>query len=715
VDEQRELSRFKQLMAVCYPRLVALEEELRRRRWPAGLNLGEPRAALHYVRDRCGPQPNADRPPSGAGDAEDGVAAHESNEDLLRECAELAAEEEAREIHYGRGDEPVRYAQLGQHHVDPGGPSEGMGSGGAASPLPAPHVPKPPSAGGPRPHFLYPRPATMPAPKLPPVPKAVSPAPQPGQLGAYLQHPDYSHHQLAHWLSSGHFPMHQATSADKQALHEHLTGLPDIQMKQLAGQVFGGLKQAPSGAPHVEPANSAVRRAFGARRQLSGQSHPLAQTVQEQQQTPSVAAHFDKHAPVRPGDTSLIPILYDDQVPPNPNPGGARLAGVVHYLANRSKEALGGRPMPINTDKGRAEAEPHLVNLMTQEAKRSLGQHASAVGWYKDSLHKARRIFALWHPEIETDPAARMAFHAALAITSNGIAVGENVKHANYAYDYFKKHGRMPTGENVGWGPRKQNMRAAFRTFNDLREQLGDQGTEDFLHSKFTVGELNARGYKISGENSDQVVYGSAVLGPKIGNGFYQNLRGQFDSLTMDMWWMRMIGRLTGNLMNDSHVGVAGALRSFRRELTAAGMPVQPKVFEDDKAALELAKAMKGEFASEGFSQEMNTPANRAAKRLVERLHNPEDDPGSGGKRAWMRKVAHQVLDNLHKAGHTGMQIADLQALLWYPEKDLYGKLGYRDPKAVRMDYRQAAADLARELGFDDKRIAAALSSQKRG
>jgi hypothetical protein len=708
-------------MKACYPRLVEREEwERGRQRFMQLMKVCYPRLdALEYGPDsttnRHGePQPSADRPPSGAAEAEDGVAAHESNEDLLRECADLAAEEEAKESHYGRDDEPVRYAQLGQHHVDPGGPSEGMG-GGATSPLPAPHFPRPPSAsGGPKPHFLYPRPATMPAPKVPAMPKG-PPAPQPGQLGAYLQHPDYSHHQLAHWLSSGHFAMHQATGADRQALHEHLTGLPDIQMKQLAGQVFGGLKQAPPGAAHVEPANSALRRAFGARRQLSGQSHPLAQTVQEQQQTPSVAAHFDKHAPVRPGDTSLIPILYDDQVPPNPNPGGARLAGVAHYLANRSKQALGGRPLPINTDKGRAEAEPHLVNLMTQEAKRSLGQHASAVGWYKDSLHKARRIFALWHPEIETDPSARVAFHAALAITSNGIAVGENVKHANSVYAYFKQHGKMPTGDGAGWGPRKNNMRDAFETFNDLRAELGDKGLEDFLHRKFTVAELNGMGYKISGENSDQVVYGSAVLGPKIGNGFYQNLRGQFDSLTMDMWWMRMIGRLTGNLMNDSHVGVAGALRSFRRELTAAGMPVKPEVFQDDKAALKLARAMKGEFASEGFSQEMNTPANRAAKRLVERLHNPEDDPGSGGKRAWMRKVAHKVLDNLHKAGHTGMQMADLQALLWYPEKDLYGKLGYRDAKAVRMDYKQAAADLARELGFDDKRIAAALSSQKRG
>ena len=34
---------------------------------------------------------------------------------------------------------------------------------------------------------------------------------------------------------------------------------------------------------------------------------------------------------------------------------------------------------------------------------------------------------------------------------------------------------------------------------------------------------------------------------PKIGNGFYQNLRGNYDPLTMDRWWMRFANRITGN------------------------------------------------------------------------------------------------------------------------------------------------------------------------
>ena len=44
-------------------------------------------------------------------------------------------------------------------------------------------------------------------------------------------------------------------------------------------------------------------------------------------------------------------------------------------------------------------------------------------------------------------------------------------------------------------------------------------------------------------------VLGSAVLGPKIGNGFFSNLNGYFSGLTMDRWLMRTWGRMTGTLI----------------------------------------------------------------------------------------------------------------------------------------------------------------------
>ena len=49
-------------------------------------------------------------------------------------------------------------------------------------------------------------------------------------------------------------------------------------------------------------------------------------------------------------------------------------------------------------------------------------------------------------------------------------------------------------------------------------------------------------------EEADTMVSVAYAIGPKIGNGFLQNLRGNFDPLTMDRWWMRFVNRITGKL-----------------------------------------------------------------------------------------------------------------------------------------------------------------------
>jgi hypothetical protein len=51
---------------------------------------------------------------------------------------------------------------------------------------------------------------------------------------------------------------------------------------------------------------------------------------------------------------------------------------------------------------------------------------------------------------------------------------------------------------------------------------------------------------------ANESVYGAIILGPKIGNGFYMNLWGKFDQLTMDRWFMRTWGRVTGTLIDKN-------------------------------------------------------------------------------------------------------------------------------------------------------------------
>ena len=67
-----------------------------------------------------------------------------------------------------------------------------------------------------------------------------------------------------------------------------------------------------------------------------------------------------------------------------------------------------------------------------------------------------------------------------------------------------------------------------------------------------TVKEVEAyTNDEVSGETKGEIVYGAAVMGPKIGNGFFANLYGNYEQLTMDRWLMRTWGRMRGELVID--------------------------------------------------------------------------------------------------------------------------------------------------------------------
>ena len=115
---------------------------------------------------------------------------------------------------------------------------------------------------------------------------------------------------------------------------------------------------------------------------------------------------------------------------------------------------------------------------------------------------------------------------------------------------------------------------------------------EDFLTQQYTKKELlNALddagiptgkgGVTLSGENVTATLYGSAVFGPKIGQGFYQNLMGNFDPITIDKWFMRTWGRLTGVLVGKPKLqeNVQNPATAMRAE----GIEFDPELYGADE------------------------------------------------------------------------------------------------------------------------------------
>ena len=194
--------------------------------------------------------------------------------------------------------------------------------------------------------------------------------------------------------------------------------------------------------------------------------------------------------------------------------------------------------------------------------------------------------------------------------------------------------------------------------------------------------ELTKAGYKLSGEAVDFETYGSAIFGPKIGGGFYQNLRGNFEPITFDRWWMASWGRWTGQpLLKVQDKTKAKQLERFKN---ASG-----ETFSDDADAISRAKDIYRAYRAANFQprNELNTASQRLAEGATDSMR---EQPSGPGERKLMREIGYAVVEKLRQQGYN-ITPADLQATVWYPEKELHGFYGIGSGTSAPDDYAEAA------------------------
>jgi hypothetical protein len=369
------------------------------------------------------------------------------------------------------------------------------------------------------------------------------------------------------------------------------------------------------------------------------------------------------------------------------------------------------------------ETVEYLVRVGVADALYALKSNANAVGWYDKTVTKALRILGTIHPEINTDPNAKFAFTWALAVTSNGLKVDKNFELAERAYQAYKRTGKMPT--DITAGQAQKAINEGLDLFNTMVAEYGIDGVRKFMDTAFTVAQIKrATGLEVTGEFADTSVRGAAVLGPKIGNGFFSNLNGFFDQLTMDRWLMRTWGRWTGTLIED-RPDMVNAKRDELKTLVA-------KMKEDEAAAAEFEEALGTELQVDDLDAlalaiqkasmlpetrakfnktETGTSLRKTGNALAKYLDGQKEAPAGPEERNFIRLVFNNILEKVRAAGNEALTMSDLQALLWYPEKRLYdiaksdenAAEGYEDDEAP--DYANAAAKLARSLGVSDQAI----------
>ena len=399
----------------------------------------------------------------------------------------------------------------------------------------------------------------------------------------------------------------------------------------------------------------------------------------------------------------------------------------------------------VNVSEFTVETEKYLVDTLLDDARFALQENANAVGWYNEKVSKALGVLSIIHPEIATDVKSNFIFKWALAVTSNGIKVDKNFELAEQAYAFYKENNVLPEVFESG-GEAREAMEIAFKTMNRLLAEKPFAELEEFMRTMHTVKEVKEyTGRNVGGGYGlSEMVYGAAIAGPKIGNGFFANLYGQYEQLTMDRWLMRTWGRVTATLVTDK-TKQARIKRDHIQQIIRSLTKEQKKAFEAiigrkltlgdiDNVALAIknastlpanrvAMAQIATFAEDSkheqiFLDIMGQPRKgdktlslgdllrKRGNLLAKDNDGQKEAPSGAPERRNIVKVFTQVLETLQQT-EPNLTMADLQALVWYPEKKLYDsaklketaiETGYADNEAP--DYANAAVGFAAKLGI---------------
>lgn len=362
-----------------------------------------------------------------------------------------------------------------------------------------------------------------------------------------------------------------------------------------------------------------------------------------------------------------------------------------------------------------------MLDALYADTLMALTDAGSAVGWYDAKVKAALDIMAEVHPEIATDQQARFGFITILAITSNQTRVNENFALADALYTSWKETGVWPTDVGAVMETRaKTEMSRGLAKLGQLVQQHGWQRVHQVMTSKMLARDIEAfTGVPVSGEGKDSLVYGATFLGPKIG-AFFNNLYGNFDTVTMDRWFMRTINRVRGSMLElpanmpemlgklasqlDAGVDTFGvpadliradiaryqALTDEQRADVLAVLDALPNLAEYAKSRHKVFA--KGEIVDGKPRSYVNRNAeNQLAKNLDLALHGDSQTPRGAADRELMRELVFKLQRKLQSDG-IDMVVADIQAALWYYEKDLKDKLQGKAPEQL-FDAVQEAED----------------------
>jgi hypothetical protein len=347
-------------------------------------------------------------------------------------------------------------------------------------------------------------------------------------------------------------------------------------------------------------------------------------------------------------------------------------------LEKRSRELYG----IISREDRSEKALKAISSFMADEVRffvEEFGEN-SGKGWYGEKFQKGLDAMAAVFPEMKDDQNARDLFTMLVAITSDGTEVMQNFQQASLAYKNYKETGKMPTAAKA------QRAESYLVNFNNIQTLLdkynGDiQAIKKELLTIGSISELNQQRKAQGLEKLDtkwpasfKVPLAASIFGPKLGM-FYANLSGMEQYPTLDRWWSRTFNRYRGTLIPQ-------ITRGYNKKGEALGIDRYREIagLKDASEEEVLAKIVQDHDTYEDKGYKKGTPAEKAANTLYKKLYVELNDAPFGAKdRQFMYDAFIETQKKLKRSG-INVTIADIQAILWYFEKNLYKKLGVTKP-----------------------------------
>lgn len=401
------------------------------------------------------------------------------------------------------------------------------------------------------------------------------------------------------------------------------------------------------------------------------------------------------------------------------------------------------------TDNTKASTKEYMVDFFTEEATKAIEDFPIAIGWYDSKISEMFAHLTHIHPELGQDQEAKDVFSLALAVTSNGNRVNQNMVLAEEQYEHFKQYGRFDISR--GFGQQGSGVKNSFTMINSVLDSgVTISELSSFMRSKMSASDLNLTKVEArnagfpdepigfaSGELADAKVYGATILGSKIGN-FYMNMNGVYSELTADRWFMRSIGRARGllrkvdeSLVEKNVSRVNNALDAMNKEdhfilskYLEGYHEYSPFVLAREISALAAKPEIREELQENPNLNELRMASNALSVNKSKEILAPRNKT----ERAFLREVFDEVKTNVDKRFGTSVEVADIQAAIWYPEKVLYESFQrgrrYSEQREKYFkeegapDFANAAILLLRKKGINEEEIdktREAFSQERRG